>query len=64
VIIFVLNGMARLPEMPISLQRTVEIINSVAWLVFALGARILYRYARINFGPDGSVAFPLAAVTK
>jgi len=64
VIIFVLNGMARLLEMPISLQWTVEIINSVAWLVFALGARILYRYVQINFGPDRSVPFPLTAVTK
>ena len=52
--IFLLNGMARLPEQSIRLQWVEEGINTVRWLAFASGAWILFRYARLNFGVDSS----------
>ena len=52
--IFVLNGLARLPEQPIALQWIEEGINTVSWLAFAAAARTLYHYARGAFGIDPS----------
>lgn len=47
-VVFVMNGMARLPEQPIRMQWIEESMNAVSWLAFALGARLLYRH----FGVD------------
>lgn len=58
--IFVLNGMARMPVQPISLQWIEEGINAVSWLAFALGARSLYQYARANFGVDAAIGAGLS----
>lgn len=52
--IFLLNGMARLHEQPVAMQWVEEIVNAVSWLAFALGARMLYEYARVHFGVDDS----------
>ena len=52
--IFLLNGLARLPEQPISLQWVEEGINTVAWLAFAYGAYIVYRHTRAAFGVDAA----------
>ena len=63
VVIFILNGMARLSELSISLQWIVEMLNSVAWLAFALGARILFD-ARSNFPINSSLTSPLCPIIK
>lgn len=55
-IVLVMNGMARLAVQSIPLQWIEEVINTVSWLAFALGARILYQYARSNFGVDTPTA--------
>jgi hypothetical protein len=62
--IFVLNGLARLPAQPISLQWIEEGINTVTWLAFAIGAWILYRYARLSFAIDVSIALKLSTPAK
>ncbi len=49
-IVLVMNGLARQSEQTIPLQWIEEAINTVSWLAFAFGARILYQYARIHFG--------------
>ena len=52
--IFLLNGLARLPEQPISLQWIEEGINTVAWLAFAWGAYRVYQHTRVTFGVDAA----------
>ena len=52
--IFLLNGLARLPEQPISLQWIEEGINAVAWLAFAWGAYLIYQHTRVTFGVDAA----------
>lgn len=48
--VFLLNGLARLPEQPISLQWVEELINAAAWLCFAVAAKQVFEHARKNFG--------------
>jgi hypothetical protein len=48
--VFVLNGMARLPEQTIFLQWIEESINTASWLAFAIAAWQIYRYARATYG--------------
>lgn len=50
--ILLLNGLARLPEQPITLQWIEETINTVAWLAFMVAASKVYQYTRENFGVD------------
>jgi hypothetical protein len=50
--IFLLNGLARLDEQTIALQWIEEIINTVAWLAFVIGAKQVYDYTRAHFGVD------------
>ena len=59
-----MSGMARLSEQPIPLQWIEEVINTISWLAFAFGARILYQYARINFGVDAPTSPCTTAVVK
>jgi len=56
-----MNGLARQPDQPISLQWIEEVINVVSWLAFAFGARMLYQYAQIRFGVDAPAAGQLPA---
>ena len=64
VIILVMNWMARQPGQPIRLQWVEEVLNTVSWLAFAGGARILYQYARRNFGVDAATAPSMTAIFK
>jgi hypothetical protein len=50
--IFLLNGLARLPEQTIALQWIEESINAVSWLAFMIAASRVYQYTRENFGVD------------
>lgn len=61
--IFILNGLARLPEQPIAMQWVEEGINAVSWLAFAIAASSVYQHARAKFGVDASVSgqLPIAA---
>lgn len=60
--IFVLNGLARLSEQPISLQWIEEGINTVSWLAFAVAAYRIYQHARVKFGKDAPVAAKMTAI--
>ena len=64
VIILVMNWMARQPEQPIRLQWVEEVLNTLSWLAFAVGARILYQYARRNFGVDATTTPRMTAIFK
>jgi hypothetical protein len=48
--VFILNGLARLPDQTIALQWVEESINVVAWLAFAFAAFQILQYTRNNFG--------------
>ncbi|MBK9927253.1 MAG: hypothetical protein IPP66_18445 [Anaerolineales bacterium] len=50
--IFLLNGLARLDNQPITLQWIEEGINIIAWLAFAMASTHIYGYARANFKVD------------
>lgn len=52
--IFVLNGMARIPEQTIVLQWIEESINAVSWLAFMFAAMKVYEYTRAHFGVDNA----------
>ena len=54
VAVFVLNGLARLPEQPVILHWIDEGINTVSCLGFVIAARIVYHHARAAFGADDS----------
>jgi len=60
--IFILNGMARMPEQTIALQWIEESINATSWLAFMFAATKVYQNTRENFGVDASTV-PQAAVT-
>jgi hypothetical protein len=64
VIVLVMNGLARQSEQPIRLQWVEEVLNTVSWLAFAVGARILYQYARTNFGVDATATPCMSAIFK
>lgn len=61
--VFVLNGLARLPEQPILLHWIDEGINTLSCLGFAVAAKTLYDYVRVNFGEHASLS-RLAAIMK
>jgi hypothetical protein len=48
--VFILSGMARIPEQTIVLQWTEESINAVSWLCFAIAAKKVYENTQANFG--------------
>lgn len=50
--VFLLNGLARMSNQTIALQWVEEAINALAWLAFAVAARLLYDHARARFGVD------------
>lgn len=54
VAVFVLNGLARLPEQPVILHWIDEGINTVSCLGFVIAARIVYQHARAAFGAEVS----------
>ncbi|GIK55680.1 MAG: hypothetical protein HND44_05375 [Chloroflexi bacterium] len=54
--VFLLNGLARMPEQTIALQWIEESINAISWLAFMVAAVRVYGYTRENFGVDTAVA--------
>jgi hypothetical protein len=60
--IFVLNGMARMPEQNILLQWIEESINAISWLSFMFAATKVYQYTRVNFGVDAALALKVSPV--
>ncbi len=48
--IFILSGMARIPEQTIFLQWIEESINTISWLCFAIAAKKVFEYTQKNFG--------------
>ncbi len=52
--VFVLNGLARMPEQTIALQWVEQSINAVSWLAFWAAAQKVYQYARNTFGVDSA----------
>jgi hypothetical protein len=48
--VYVLNGLARLENQTIALQWVEEIINTAAWLAFAVAGWKLHAYVRAAFG--------------
>ncbi|MDX1377972.1 MAG: hypothetical protein R3307_03915 [Anaerolineales bacterium] len=50
IIIFVMNGLARIPDQTIALQWIEESINTVSWLCFAIASKKVFDHARTNFG--------------
>ncbi len=48
--VFLLNGMARMPDQTIALQWVEEAINAVSWLAFAFAAYKIYQHTRATFG--------------
>ena len=64
VIVLILNGMARQPEQTIILQWIEEMINTVPWLVFAVGAWILDQHARTKFSADATATPRTTIVLK
>jgi hypothetical protein len=52
--VFLLNGLARISEQTIFVQWIDEGINSLSCLGFMIAAKIVYEYARANFGVDAT----------
>ena len=50
IIIFVMNGLARIPEQTIALQWIEESINTISWLCFAVASKKIFENTRENFG--------------
>ena len=50
IIIFVMNGLARIPEQTITLQWTEESINTISWLCFAIASKKVLENTEENFG--------------
>lgn len=59
--VFALNGLARTSQ-TISIHWVDESINTLSCLGFMIAAKIIYEYARANFGVDAAVAARLAGV--
>lgn len=62
--VFVMNGLARLPEQPVTIHWVAEGINTISWLAFVIAAWMLYQYARINLGLDAAEDWRLALTAK
>lgn len=52
VCVFILSGMARIPEQTIVLQWIEESVNTISWLCFLIAMKNVYEYTRVNFGVD------------
>jgi hypothetical protein len=50
--VFILSGLARIPEQTIALQWFEESINTVSWLCFLIAMKNVYEYTRANYGVD------------
>lgn len=50
--VFILSGLARIPEQTVMLQWIEESINTVSWLCFAIAIKQVYEHTRINYGVD------------
>jgi len=50
IIIFAMNGLARMPEQTIALQWMEESINTISWLCFAIASKKVFENTRENFG--------------
>jgi len=50
IIIFVMNGLARMPEQTIALQWIEESVNSISWFCFAIASKKIYEYTQATFG--------------
>lgn len=50
IIIFVMNGLARIPEQTIALQWVEESINTISWLCFAIASKKVLENTQENFG--------------
>jgi hypothetical protein len=50
VCVFILSGLARIPEQTIVLQWTEESINTISWLCFAVATKQIFEFAKNNFG--------------
>ena len=62
--VFALNGLARVAEQTILVHWIDESINALACLGFAVAARILYEYARTNFGMDETIGARLTSTVE
>jgi hypothetical protein len=59
--VFILNGLARLPDQPVRIHWIAEGINLVSWLVFAVAARTLFQNMHANV--SGGLPVSSRAVT-
>ena len=50
IIVFVMNGLARMPEQTIALQWIEESINTVSWFCFAVASKKVFENTQENFG--------------
>ena len=50
IIVFVMNGLARMPEQTIALQWIEESINTVSWFCFAIASKKVLENTQENFG--------------
>jgi len=50
IIVFVMNGLARMPEQTIALQWIEESVNTVSWLCFAIASKKVFDNTQENFG--------------
>lgn len=50
--VFILSGLARIPEQTIMLQWIEESINTVSWFCFLIAMKKMYEYTRVNYGVD------------
>ena len=50
--VFILSGLARIPEQTIMLQWFEESINTVSWFCFLIAMKKMYEYTRVNYGVD------------
>ena len=50
--VFVLNGLARLPDQPVRIHWIAEGVNLVSWLVFAVASRTLFQNIHANVSGD------------
>jgi len=50
IVIFLMNGLARMPEQTIALQWIEESINSISWFCFAIASKKIYEFTQSTFG--------------
>ncbi|HSG42852.1 MAG TPA: hypothetical protein VLA72_06835 [Anaerolineales bacterium] len=52
IIIFVMNGLARIPEQTIALQWIEESINTISWFCFAIASKKIFENTQENYGVE------------